>query len=166
MHIEVQKLTDLDLMREACEFTMHSSGSSSSMSLEKMYKCEHSPMRTQLFTVKMYEIPNFVSVHFVRHKHGVEHFVQTMRDDRGADFVADRNTPTNHMMLCNAQAIVNMARKRLCYKAHEKTQMVMRAIKWQVHCVDIFLAERMVPECKYRGNVCNELKPCGVMPWK
>lgn len=86
MKISVQKLTSPDLARLACQYTMHSHATSS-ITLDRLYAMEHSPIRTQIFAVEMQEIPNFVSVHFVRHHVGADHYVQTMRTDRGADDV-------------------------------------------------------------------------------
>ena len=160
MRIYITKLTDVDLLRQACKLTTHGQ-TDSMMSLDKIYRCEHSPCRTQLFWIELLGIPTSVSVHLVRHKIGVEHFVQTMRDDRGADAVADRNTPVNHGMLINAQALIAMARKRLCRKAHPETRLLMESIKDHLKPIDPDLARYMVPECVYRGDVCHELKPCG-----
>ena len=42
----------------------------------KMLKAEHSPIRTLMFTIRL-TIPYFVSTHLVRHKIGVEHYVQS-----------------------------------------------------------------------------------------
>ena len=162
MRIYIEKITNVDLMRRACKFTTHGQVDSQ-MSLDKIYRCEHSPLRTQMFWIEMMGIPSFVSVHLVRHKHGVEHYVQTMRDDRGAEAVADRNTPVSHAMLINAQALINMARKRLCHKAHPETRLLMEHIKDSMAHVDPELAKYMVPECVYRGDVCHELRPCGKM---
>ena len=83
MEISIRKLTDEKLMQRACEMTMH--GETSNMTLEKIYKCEHSPIRTQMFWIEVLGIPSFASVHFVRHKIGVEHFVSTNREDRGGN---------------------------------------------------------------------------------
>lgn len=161
MRVYVKKITGVDLAREACKFTTHGQ-IDSMMSLDKLYRCEHSPLRTQLFWIEMLGIPSFVSVHLTRHNVGiVSHYVQTMRDDRGADTVADRNTPVSHAMLINAQALINVARKRLCRKAHAETRLLMEHIKDHVRAVDPDLAKYMVPECVYRGDVCHELKPCG-----
>lgn len=157
MQIIVTKLTDESLMRKACAYTI---GRESSMTLDKIYRAEHSPMRTQIFTVEMIDIPTFVSVHLVRHNQGVTHFVKSNRDDRCGNGTETRETPVNHLMLINAQALINMARKRLCYKAHPKTVAVMRAIRLSVWEEDPALADYMVPECEYR-NGCNELKSCG-----
>ncbi len=158
MQITVKKLTCLDLMRRACEMTMR--GQESKMTLNGIYKCEHSPMRTQMFWIEMLDIPTFVSVHFVRHKIGVEHFVMSNRDDRGGDEEVNRWTEVNHGMLANAQALVNMARKRLCRKSHPTTRAIMEYVRKAVGEVDSDLAARMMPECVYRGG-CHELDPCG-----
>lgn len=156
--VTADKLTGIDLLREACSFT---SNAESKMSLKKIYKCEHSPLRTQLFVVRMTMIPTFVSVHLVRHKHGVEHFVKSNREDLpGYSGDLGRLTPVNHMMLLNAQALINMARKRLCRKAHRLTTEVMGMISQAVAQVDPDLAFYMVPECIYRRH-CPEIKTCG-----
>lgn len=157
--VKVTKITGADLMRLACSYTI---SAESEMTLDKIYQCEHSPMRTQMFVVEMKDIPTFVSVHFVRHKHGVEHFVKSNREDR-ASHTGDsgRWHPVNHMMLCNAQSLVNMARKRLCRKASEETTTVMEAIRVAVSETDIALAGRMAPECEYRRG-CHEIKTCGL----
>lgn len=157
MKITVKKLTDEKLMQRACQFTIDKE---TNISLEKIYQCEHSPARTQMFWVEMSDIPTFVSVHFVRHKIGVEHFVKSNRDDRGGNGKEDRNTPVNHAMLINAEALITMARKRLCKKAHQKTVEVMEAIRQAVGDEDLELYKRMVKNCIYRGG-CYELVSCG-----
>lgn len=163
MQILVEKLTSVELARLACQFTKHRH-EASKIALHDLYACEHSPIRTQIFLVHMIEIPNAVSVHFVRHKIGVEHFVQTHREDRGANFIADRNTPVNHLMLLNAQALIQLARKRLCFKALKKTREVMNLIHIEICSIDPDLASFMNPECVYRSGVCYEGKMCGMMP--
>lgn len=161
MRIYIEKLTNVDLMRRACKLTTNGQ-IDSMMSLDKIYRCEHSPMRTQMFWIEMLGIPSFVSTHLVRHSVGITgHFVQTMRDDRGANEIANRLTEVNHAMLINAQALINMARKRLCHKAHPETRLLMEHIKDHMKPVDPDLAKYMVPECIYRGDVCHELKSCG-----
>ncbi len=59
MKITVEKLTNVDLARQACKFTIHGH-KDSLISLKKVYQCEHSPMRTQLFWIEMMGIPSFV----------------------------------------------------------------------------------------------------------
>lgn len=156
MKIKVKKLTNAMLMRRACEMTFRGK---SKVSLEKMYRAEHSPMRTQVFWIELRDIPTFASVHLVRHKVGVEHFVLSNREDRGGNGEANRNTPVNHGMFINAQSLVNMARMRLCKKAHPEVQRIMSALRDEIAKVDHALAKCMVKNCEYRGG-CHELKPC------
>jgi len=159
MKITVKKITDISLMRKACSFTI---GHESKAGLAKMYRSEHSPIRTQLFWIEMEDIPSFVSTHFVRHKIGVEHFVLSKRDDRGGegDEKVNRNTLINHAMLINAQALINMARKRLCNLSHKKTQKVMNEIRKKIKEVDQDMSDYMVRECDYRNGYCPEIKSC------
>ena len=158
MRVEIEKLTNERILREACSFT---SSAPSSMTLAKIYKCEHSPIRTQIFIIKMYDIPTFVSVHLVRHKVGVEHWVKSNREDLPS-YTGDtgRNHPVNHMMMLNAQALIQIMRKRLCGKAHAKVQELMGLICEEMQGVDFDLFTRLVPDCVYRSG-CYELKTCG-----
>lgn len=160
MQITIEKITDINLLRKACESTMQA-GKTSRVTLDDMYRCEHSPVRTQFFWLEMDDLPTFVSVHCVRHKIGVEHFVRSNRPDRGGNGEATRATPIKHSALINAEALIAMAKKRLCHQAHPGTIRVMQAIKDAVQTVDPDLARYMVPQCVYRGGVCPELKPCG-----
>ena len=164
MDISAEKLTDETLLRRACAVTM---GVDTSMArLEALYDCEHSPIRTQIFWVEMRGIPSFVSVHLVRHKVGVEHFVKSLRDDRCGKGGETRESPVNHFILVNAAALIQMARKRLCATAHAQTRGVMQGIKDAVAKADPALAKFLVPECEYRGNICHELKTCKLHPRK
>ena len=152
MNVTVKRVTDKSLMDKACEFT--SGKPRSSTTNYQLYLSEHSPIRTQLFWVEMHGIPTYVSVHFTRHKIGVEHFVQSNRNKE-----ADRNTPVNHAMFINAAALINMARKRLCNNADDNTRLLMEDIKLAVLRIDEDLALCMLPECRYRGT-CPEPFPC------
>lgn len=77
--VEVRKLTDEELMREACETTFLGT---SHQTLQSIYRSEHSPARTQLFWIKLKNIPLFVSTHLIRHHVGSQPFQLTCRDDR------------------------------------------------------------------------------------
>lgn len=160
MKIEVEQITGIELAREACSFTI---GKESGVSLENLAKCEHSPLRTQMFCVRMYEIPTYVSIHFVRHKIGVEHFVKSNRPDRGGDEITHRNSPVNHLMFCNAHSLIHMARRRLCFQASSGTREVMQRIKI---ASPQWLYPYLVKECTYRGGMCHELRQCEEMRGK
>jgi hypothetical protein len=126
---------------------------------KKLLNAEHSPMRTLMITIAMWQVPYFASVHFVRHKHGVEHYVKSQRSnpERGAE---RQDAPVNHVMDLNAQSLVNMSRKRLCFKADPVTRSLMESIKAEIEKSDPLLSSFMVPECIYR-NGCHEFQSCG-----
>lgn len=127
----------------------------------KLIDSEHSPLRTIMFTIEMKDIPYCNSVHFVRHKFGVEHYVRSQRSnkERGNE---PQNAPVNHIMDINAQALIFMARKRLCYKADKTTRDIMIMIRDKVieKCPEF--KDFLQPECIYRGGFCHEFKSCGI----
>ena len=130
----------------------------------KLLKAEHSPIRELWFGIKM-EIPYWVSVHFVRHHIGVNHYIQTQRDDRTGKEVSRADTPqgqiVSHIMSVNAQELMFMARKRLCMQASLETRQVMNEICNKVIETNPEFKDLLVPLCAYRGGICTEFKPCG-----
>lgn len=80
--IKVTKLTDVNLLRLANSFT---SGKDSKMSLAKAYAYRHSPIRTQLFTIELNDIPLFVASQLVRSHVGVQWYQRSKRTDRGGE---------------------------------------------------------------------------------
>ena len=168
MRVEITKLTDIDLMREACDATRKVGMDSfrpSTMTLKRMYQCEHSPGRTQLFKIHLWGIPSYVSTHLVRHSvAGQYHAVESNRSDRGGSDEVGRMTPVHHLMILNAQHLIDMSRVRLCYNADRRTVGVMSRVRKEIAKIDPDLAEFMVPNCVARGY-CPELRECkpGVM---
>ena len=82
----------------------------------KILEAGHSPIRELWFGIKM-QIPYFVSVHFVRHHIGVNHYVQTQRNDRQGNYdrtKATQDTIVSHIMSINAQELIFMSHKRWC----------------------------------------------------
>lgn len=77
--MSVRKLTDLDLLQEACATTFLGTSHATLISL---YKSEHSPIRTQLFWISLKNIPLYVSTHLLRHHVGSVPFQLTCRNDR------------------------------------------------------------------------------------
>lgn len=162
MKVKIEKVTSEDTMRRACDMTRKPGVKPSTMSLFNIYKCEHSPARVINFWIELNAIPTFVSTHLVRHKFGVEHYVESNRDDRGG---ADANqvnrlTPVNHGMFANAIALINMSKKRLCYASHTSTVATWSRLRKEMKKVDPDLAHHMVPECVYRNGICPEMREC------
>jgi len=124
-------------------------------------RAEHSPIRALMFHWT-WTIPYWVSVHLSRHKHGIEHFVSTQRSDRTG--VKRDELPQGaivlHSCIANAQAILNLGRKRLCWKASPETKSAVEALRYCLMDFEPELAELMQPACLATGR-CFEIKPCG-----
>lgn len=73
----------------------------------------------------------------------------------------DRYAPTDLSFIINAEALMNMAHKRLCSKASPETRELMAMIKHEIEVVDPALARHLVPMCVYRGGICSEPNSCG-----
>ena len=189
MEIKVEKITDERIMREACEMTFLGK---SKMTLKKMAMCEHSPLRTQMYWIRLYDIPLFCSTQLLRHHVGSQPFQLSCRNDRKGGDVhfkerinkmvellnddekewaiselewlrdnADRYTKVNLGLCVNAQALINIAKDRLCNDASTETREIFKAIKAKMAEVEPDLAPFLVPKCVYRGGICNSLSPCG-----
>lgn len=127
---------------------------------KKILRSEHSPIRTLMFTIKMDGIPYYSSVHFVRHKYGVEHYVQSQRKNpkRGLEI---QGAPVTHIMDINAAELIYMARKRLCFKADPITNEIMWNIRKAIIDIDPIWKDILMPACEYEEANCREFKPCG-----
>lgn len=128
----------------------------------KILLAEHSPIRLLVFTVRLTDLPYWVSVHLTRHKIGVEHFVSTQRTDRTG--VSREELPqgalVEHTMVVNAQALINISRKRLCSQASPETRQAWYAVIDAIREYEPEIASVCVRECVYRG-FCPEMSSCG-----
>lgn len=151
----------------------------------KILLAEHSPIRLLEYDFTIEDIRQWVTVHLVRHHEGCEKFVHTQRQDinkeienitgeiirickeegllrqgwRERDYMFQGEC--NDMdMTCNAQAFMNISRKRLCYGcASEETRFAWLLVISALINIDPILAEKCVPECVYRG-FCPETDRC------
>lgn len=128
----------------------------------RMALCEHSPIREISFDFKWTSLKYWVSVHLVRHKIGIEHFVRTQRTDRtGVDRNAlPQDNPVEHRIQVNAQAMIAISRKRLCASAAPETREAWQAVLDALKPTEPELVSACVPDCVYRGW-CFEYKSCG-----
>lgn len=127
----------------------------------KILIAEHSPIRTLMFSIRII-IPSYVSVHFARHKFGVEHYVQSQRNDRQSNY--DRNEApqsvlVSHIMDINAQELMHMSHLRLCSQADARTRFMMALICSKVEQKCPEFKGLLVPSCGYLGR-CPEFSPC------
>ena len=136
----------------------------------KMLLAEHSPIRLLEYDWSWGEIRQWVTAHLVRHHEGCEKFVHTQRGDR-RKILEDYGVETrdelpqgalNDMdMTANAQALINISRKRLCNCASKETREAWTQVKEAIAEIDPILASKMVPECLYRGFCPEFMNPCG-----
>ena len=125
-------------------------GEPSSKWKKRMLRCEHSPTRQLRYSWKWSDLKYWVSVHIVRHKFGIEHFIGTQRDDRNENAVSRDDAPqgtfVTHQVEANAQSIINISRKRLCTGASPETRQAWQAALNEIRFVDPELYESCVPE--------------------
>lgn len=153
--ITIKKLTDIELLRDACESTFNGK---SLQTLFSQYRSEESPARTQLFWITLDPIYLFVSTHLIRHHVGSQPFALTHREDRQGGEDKGRYTPTRLSLLINAQGLIDMAKLRLCKSASKETQDVMKSLKKAIEEIDPDLAKFMVSKCIYRNGLCHKRK--------
>lgn len=128
----------------------------------KLIQSEHSPIRVGYFIVKIYDAPQFVHGHLVRHSNGVTPFVSTLRNDRNDyDEVPNRNTLQSAGYMINFQALINISRKRCCHCASYETQYVWNLVLEAIKDKEPELYSKCVKECIYRNGLCPEMFTCG-----
>lgn len=152
-------------VKRSARTTIHREGSGIYPTTEwkkSILLAEHSPIRKIKFSWKWANLKSWVSVHFVRHWLGIEHWVTTQRSDRTG--VKRDKLPQDafveHECEANAQALINISRKRLCNQASPETRKAWEEVIKEVRRHDSVLASVCQPECIYRG-FCPEMYPCG-----
>lgn len=129
----------------------------------KMLLAEHSPIRLLEYDWTWENIKQWVTVHLVRHHIGCEKFVSTQRGDRKDLGIPRDELPQGSLnemdMTANAQAIINISRKRLCSCASAETREAWKQVLDGIKLIDPILVEKCVRECLYRG-FCPEFDRC------
>ena len=168
MRVEITKLTSWNDVLNAARFTQRKltiDKEPSDNFKRNIIKAEHSPLRSLIFNIDLYDIPRFVSDHLVRHVHA-QPYVSTGRSD-----VLEENLPRdeqkmtdlyNTRLLLNAQEIINISRIRLCNHAEKETIQVWKMVRDKLREIgEEILANACVPSCIYRCGFCPEIKSCG-----
>lgn len=171
MEINIERKTNWFDVRDAARATMWRLPDGKDPTSEwkrKILLARHSPIEALVFKVTMKDIPYWVSVHLVRHKVGITHWVSSQRDDRHDNPVPRAEMPqgalVTHTMFINAQALIAVSRKRLCSQASPETRQVWAAVKKTMESLDPDMAWAMRPECDWCGGYCPEMKGCGACP--
>lgn len=165
MKVTITKVTNWTRVLNAARMTVHKKALESEPTdkfKEDILFAEHSPIRDLEFDVVLEGIPSFVSTHLVRHTQGLEKFVTTSREDRtGVKRSERKQTDLVDMMLSlNAQAFINISRKRLCSCADPETIKVWKAVIAELAKIEPMLAKRCVRECIYRGFCPERTEDC------
>ena len=130
----------------------------------KMLLAEHSPIRLVEYDVTFEDIKQWVTTHLVRHWLGFIPFVHSQREDRRKLEVPRDELPQGSLndmdFSVNAQAMINISRKRLCNKASPETRDAWQKVVNAIGEIDPVMAEKCVPNCVYRG-FCPEMESCG-----
>lgn len=130
---------------------------------KSILEARHSPIRRLRFSFLIEELPSWVSVHLCRHVHA-QPYVRSQRNDRQSDYdrnAARQDSPVSMIWDMNAEELLTIANKRLCAQASIETRAVVREICDQVIAFCPEFEPFLVPICKYHGNVCHEMFPCG-----
>jgi hypothetical protein len=134
---------------------MRACGATRSLAPRDLYLARHSVIYAVQFWIEITDLSDRAHSHLVRSHVGFTPWVRTQRPDRGG-------APglRSLAILCNAEALIILGQKRLCYKAWHETREVVEAIRAGVAAHDPALADLMQPACVwYRG--CHETRPCG-----
>lgn len=83
MRVEVKEITPHNLFRECAEMT---TGKPCKMSWATALKNGHSLIRAQEWLIKLYDIPQMVAGHLVRHVHAQPYMLSKRADRGGEDF--------------------------------------------------------------------------------
>ena len=130
----------------------------------RILKAMHSPIRTLQFCFRLTDIPYWVSVHLVRHVHATP-FVSAQRNDRQSKYERESERQDAPVTMCwymNAEELINIAHKRLCMQASKETRELVQDICNKVIELNPEFKGVLVPNCAYRGGVCDEFNCCGL----
>ena len=155
---------DWNYVKNLCRSTMNKPPTDVPATKEfkrKLLIAEHTPITTLTISWIWEHIPYWVSVHFARHWLGWLKFISTSRTDRTN--INREDLPQSHKVKyhgeANVQALINVAKKRLCFQSSDTTRQYMEDLKNQLYPIDTEIANVLVPSCIYRGG-CPEIAQC------
>jgi hypothetical protein len=130
----------------------------------KMLLSEHSSDRSIVYRIYCEDVPYYTHVHIIRHHIGFQPHVMSQRHDKERE---DRpqGALVDMFFDANAQALINIARKRLCYKADKTAQDLVEKMKWSLVYegdeYDKVLGLLLARPCSWYPGYCAEPHPCG-----
>lgn len=169
MEVRITPLTDDSVVLNTARITVWKEAVDKQPSekfMRDIYFKGHSPIRAKTFLVEFRDIHYWVAMHLVRHNVGFTPFVSTQRNDRHENDIPREKKPQGALVdmdiVLNAEAFINVSRKRLCNMASLETRMAWRQVIDELRKVDENLADCCVRNCVYRGGICPECEgSCG-----
>lgn len=165
-NIELTKI-DVDWLhvKNACRTTVnkkYSNVEATSKFKEVLLISEHSPIRRINISWRWDNIKYFISTHFSRHKN--ECYISTQRTDRTG---IDRDELPQGALVtmdndANAQQLIDIARKRLCYCSSKETRERFEDLKTILVKDENTkeLSNVLVPNCIYRCGCPEGFSEC------
>ena len=131
----------------------------------RILEARHSPIRYLWYSFLIEDLPSWVATHLVRHHVGFHPYVKSQRNDRQSDY--DRNSARQDAPVCmiadiNAEALMNIANKRLCNQASKETREVVAEMCRLAEEHTPELKGLLVPMCQYHNGQCHEMYPCNI----
>lgn len=133
----------------------------------KLLIAQHSPIRELRFVFKLTGVPYWVSTHLVRHHVGFQPYVKTQRNDRQSEYdrtKAPQDAPVDMIISLNAEALITLAKKRLCAAAAPETRAVVFEMCQLAMESNPEFNGLLRPACEWQGMECHEMFPCGRSP--
>ena len=133
-------------------------------------RARHSPIRTLQFAFYLEGVPYWVSTHLARHVHA-QPFIRSQRNDRQSEYdrnAARQDAPVDMIWYMNAEELMPIVEKRMCYLAALETRDVALVIRKLVleQCPEFH--DLLEPPCT-RMRTCREMYPCKyshVLTWR
>jgi thymidylate synthase ThyX len=127
----------------------------------------HSPLRAIEYRFYIKNIPSWVSVHLVRHHIGCQPYVTSQRPDRTGEEIDRSKEPqgalVNMIWDLNANALIDIAKARLCINASTETRDVVTEMRKKLiesnDMLDTEVGANMVAPCDIYGK-CFEINSC------
>jgi hypothetical protein len=128
---------------------------------------EHSPIRRLVLSWRFRNLPKRISTHLVRHVHTQPYIGGTR-----SDWFPDLEDPesVDHLQDGNCDALMSLARKRLCFRSWKGTVETIATLKFRLmsdaDSMYGMLGSALVPNCVYRGGCPEEAVGRGCGWWK
>lgn len=156
----------MDLVKESMSIVRGKKPNKKPLNLDVwlgMLLSPHSTVRVILYRIYIEDIPYYAHTHLVRHKIGMEPTVYSQRENSDRGKLPQNNLISMHIDI-NAQALMHIAKVRLCKKADVEIRKLFKLIKEALLLGDEYdcvLGKLLMPNCEFYDGICPEIQGCG-----